>query len=677
MKTFKYALIFSIMTYCFASTATPIFTMTPVNVPSIVIAGKTTILSYQVTPNNNTLLNQPNGVVLNAITPAVASFLTSTEPGDCQSTELFAGRTTCTLKLLIDATNLQAGQVISGKPIYCNHPELTQPMYCSQPAEAASIKVVSPDDPGISAVTVTPNSTINLYPGETQTLTVKNTSGDNVTTITASTDIPDNVTITNHCSGELKQGATCTIDLNTTTTPEIGTREILTIQANTYTPIQIPVVISPVTVVAGAYMTKSLFVPQSSVVFEGLIWVKKTNWTKTLPAQLENYPVLLFSVSSEYNDWLVVGAERSSATPISPLPPYTFHDKPVILESTDNAQNFNVVTPNLGLPDNTTLLTSDINRAATIVAGFDGTFDYDPLDPSKKPEADFTPIVITRDATGVWNNEIVNLPDGLKRGAITSLSRHGDDRYAGGLAAIFPVFWQRVPDAKNGGFVWNELPYYDDVSDAPFGIFFSIHNSDHTLIGVGTKLNISSTGSVTDVPLMVTGNYDPTQQQWTWQQPTLPLPTNALPTHLAALPAAIALNEISSVRSNKNAAPDTAHWIAVGYSVIIDTATKKHISDSTPLVYINKSANATDSDWILLDMHKFIPNYEAWELDSVNWNGQQWMAVGTRYSKNAVPPYNAQPLIIVSDDGLTWSEVVNGLPKHALNELIPLILATH
>ncbi|MSP53520.1 MAG: hypothetical protein EXR81_04635, partial [Gammaproteobacteria bacterium] len=97
MKLLKFALLVLLASCSFIAFAyTPIFTMTEINVPSIVVAGKTTILSYQVTPNSNAMLNQPNGVLLTAITPAVVSFIAPTAGTDCAAVETFSTKVTCT-----------------------------------------------------------------------------------------------------------------------------------------------------------------------------------------------------------------------------------------------------------------------------------------------------------------------------------------------------------------------------------------------------------------------------------------------------------------------------------------------------------------------------------------------------------------------------------------------------
>jgi hypothetical protein len=671
MKLIKHSLIILLSSCCLTVHAyTPIFTMTPINVPSIVVAGQTTILSYQITTNTNAVLNQPNAVKLNNISPAVATFLTSTSPNDCQLTETFSGRTTCTLKLLIDTTNLQPGQVITGKPIFCNHPELAHPMYCSQPAAAINIKVASPDDPGLSAVTIKPSDSVNLYPGEAQTVTITNTSGDNVTLIHATTDATDDFTIANNCSGQLNQGASCTVVLNTTNNPTIGARDFLTIEANDYEPIKLPVVISAVTVITGTYIN-------ATDIFEGLIWTKRTAWTKILPTALAAQPIILFNVANDaqhINDWLVIGTTRNNNTPTPwpPKPPYSFHDKPVILESTDNAQNFTQVTPNIALPENATLLSESLNDELAIFAGFDGELT---IDPSRTPkvEGEFTPLMITRDH-GVWNNETVNLLD-AKTGALMSVTSNNTNQYAAGIvmntdfgiALPLATLWQRQLDPTSNTYVWNTLDYTADPSTVSsiFGIFFSVFANGNNLVAVGTNYDFK-TNQITS--LLIVGNYDATQQQWTWSQ-FPPAPSTVEKTNASNL----TFSELSSVSNNPTAATKEAAWVAVGYSAITTGNKQAPLTDAQPLIYVNTSQNADATTWQAIALSTTIPKFERWELDSVTWNGQQWIAVGTRYDKNPIPLFHLQPLVLISEDGLKWIEVLNGLPQHQLTELVPLL----
>ena len=673
MKLFKYGFIVLLSSCSLPTFAyTPLFTMTEVNVPSIVVAGKTTILSYQVTPNTNAFVNQPNGVVLNAITPAVVSFIAPTAATDCATAETFSTKASCTLKMTVDATHLQIGQVITGKPIFCNHPELAHPMYCSQPAAAVNIKVVSPDDPSLSAVSVTPNNAIDLYPGEPQTLTVKNTSGDNVTEISATATTTEKFTITNNC-GALAQGASCTIVLTPTSEPTIGERDLVTIQANDYAPITVPVVISPVTVLAGTYVNLT-------DAFEGLIWVKKTAWSKTLPTALEKQPIIFFATSNDpqhINDWLVIGSTRNNNTPMPwpPKPPYSFHDKPVILESTDNAQNFTQVTPAIALPDNATLMGASLNDELAIFAGFDGELT---IDPSRTPkvEGEFTPLIIIRDH-GVWNTETVNLVD-AKTSAVMSVTNNSANQYAAGVAmntdfgVALPLatLWQRQLDSTSNMYVWNTLDYTADPStiNTIFGIFFSVFASGNNLVAVGTNYDIGN-GKLTS--LLIVGNYDATEQQWTWSQFAAP---SSIKKTLQPN-AGASFSELSSVSANPKAPAGEAAWVAVGYSATITGDKTAPLTNAQPLIYVNTSQNADATNWNLIDLSKTVPEFESWELDSVTWNGHEWIAVGTRHSSLPIPLNPFLPLVVVSLDGLKWTEVLDGLPQHSLTDLVPLLFA--
>jgi hypothetical protein len=677
MKLFKHVLIALLASGSFTALAyTPLFSMTEINVPSIVIAGKTAVLSYRVTPNATNFINQPNGVVLNAMTPAVTSFIAPKAVTDCAAIETFSMKTTCTLKMVVDATHLQVGQVITGKPIFCNHPELAHPMYCSQPAEAVNIKVVSPDDPSISAVTVTPNNAIDLYPGESQILTVKNTSGDNVTEISATATTAENFIITNNC-GALAQGASCTIVLNTTPNATMGERDIVTIQANDYAPITVPIVISPVTVVAGTYVNLT-------DAFEGLIWVKKTAWSKTLPTALEKQPIIFFATSNDpqhINDWLVIGSTRNNNTPRPwpPKPPYSFHDKPVILESTDNAQNFTQVTPNISLPENSTFMSANINNGFTVFAGFDGDLT---ITPHSQPilQDKFNPLVITRDNNGIWINEPVNLSEGDTAGALMSVTADGDNQYAAGtqLNKPFPVatIWQRQLDPSSDGYAWNELPYYSDFGpiNAAVGLFSGVHANANNLVAVGMQLDLSMLPILQLSSLfLIIGNYDPVQAQWTWSQFPAPAPSNIKKTLQPN--AGFSFSELSSVSANPKAPAGEAAWVAVGYSATTTGDKTKPLTNAQPLIYVNTSQNADATNWILVDLSKTVPRFESWELDSVTWNGQEWMAVGTRYSTLPIPLNPFLPLVLVSLDGLKWTEVLDGLPAHSSTELVPLLFA--